>query len=108
MSASKLDRSGFFRPVVVRTQQTRLTLQPQELCVRKNGIEFRAGAPIEPWTEMTVELESPGDAKRIHCNGVVVDCVGNRHAGYRISMIFTGVSPHDQTRLNALAVARPL
>lgn len=51
------------------------------------------------WTEMTVELELPG-TKSFTCSGVVVSCRGNRHSGYDVSLVFTGVSEQAQQRLN--------
>jgi hypothetical protein len=32
-----------------------------------------------------------------------VSCNGNRHAGYMVSMLFTGLSKQAQSRLNTLA-----
>jgi hypothetical protein len=34
---------------------------------------------------------------------VVISCTGNKHAGYHISMVFTGMSKQAETRLHALA-----
>jgi hypothetical protein len=52
---------------------------------------------------MTVTLQSPRDTGRVHCTGVVVACNGNRHDGYSVSMVFTGLSKQSQARLNLLA-----
>ena len=102
MSSSKLDRSGLFEPVAVKTPQTQLALPPSAVKVRKNGIEFRTAKPIQAWKEMTVELQSPGEAKRVNFSGVVVACDGNRHTGYLVSMVFTSVTRQAQERLNLL------
>jgi hypothetical protein len=103
MSTSKLDTSGVFETISVQTQQTRLTLPAHAIRFRKNGIEFRSVKPIPTWTEMTVDLQSPWDGKKVHCTGVVVDCNGNRHAGYLVSMVFMNLSRQSQERLAELA-----
>src|ERR1700756_758114 len=103
MSARKIDGAGEFQPVTVQTRQTRLSLAPGEVRIRKNGVEFRSGSPITTWTEMTVTLQSTRDSGRVHCTGVVVACNGNRHSGYTVSMVFTSLSKQSQARLNLLA-----
>jgi hypothetical protein len=102
MSSSKLDRSGVFAPLSLAAPQTQLSLPPNAVRVRKNGIEFRTTKAIPVWKEMTVELQSPGETKRVNFSGVVVACEGNRHSGYLVSMVFTSVSRHAQERLNLL------
>ena len=102
MSSSKLDRSGVFEPLTLETPQTQLSLPPTAVRVRKNGIEFRTTKSIAVWKEMTVELQSPGETKRVNFSGVVVACDGNRHSGYLVSMVFTSVSRQAQERLNLL------
>lgn len=104
MSARKLVNAvGLFNPVTVQSQTTRLDLAPGAVTIRKNGIEFRTDAPIPAWTEMTVTLETPPDARKLNCTGVVVECNGNRHTGFRVSMIFTNLSRQAQARLSSLA-----
>jgi hypothetical protein len=100
MSARKIESPSVFTPV---TLQTRLTLSASDVCIRKNGVEFRSATPIAAWTEMTVTLQSNRDAGKVHCNGVIVACNGNRHNGYMVSMVFTGMSKQSQARLNTLA-----
>jgi hypothetical protein len=39
---------------------------------------------------------------------VVVQCAGNKHAGYHVSMVFTGLSPQAQARLATMASAARL
>ena len=80
-----------------------LSLSPDSVIIHKNGIEFRSATPFSEWTEMTITLQSPGDAGRVHCTGVVVACTGNRHAGYHVSMVFTSLSKQAQARLSTLA-----
>ena len=103
MSARKLDSSTAFQPVTVQARQTRLSLAPSEVRIRKNGVEFRSATAINPWTEMTVTLQSSRDAGKVHCTGVVVACNGSRHDGYSVSMVFTSLSKQSQARLNLLA-----
>lgn len=52
---------------------------------------------------MTLTLSSK-DGGKVHCNGVVISCTGNRHTGYHVSMIFTSLTKQAQARLNAMAV----
>ncbi|MBM3834521.1 MAG: hypothetical protein FJ403_14870 [Verrucomicrobia bacterium] len=106
MSTSKLDRSGIFQPLKIESQQTRLSLPANAIRFRKNGIEFRSEKPIPNWTEMTVDLQSPKDGKKVHCTGVVVDCQGNRHAGYYVSMVFMNLSRQSRERLTQLAYSQ--
>ena len=103
MSASKLGRSDPFNPVTVHSQTKRLSLSENAVRIRRNGIEFRSDMAIPVWTEMTVALETPFDPKKFEANGVVVDCHGNRHAGYAIALVFTNLSLPDKARLQLLA-----
>lgn len=104
MSARKLENRGDFAPVTVQAQKTQLTLPPDAVCIRKNGIEFRTGTPIPPWTEMTIDVQSPRDSRKARCTGVVVACTGNRHGGYHVSVLFTNLSRQSQVRLSQLAL----
>lgn len=106
MSTSKLDTSGIFQTAKISSAQTRLALPASAIRFRKNGIEFRSDDPIPAWTEMNVDLQSPVDGKKVHCTGVVVDCTGNRHSGYLVSMVFMNMSRQSQERFNQLAVPR--
>ena len=105
MSARKLEPSGAFSAVKVQARKTNLSLPADAVSIRKNGIEFRSPAAIAPWTEMTVDLQSPRSAKKLHCIGVVVACDGDRHAGYLVSMLFTGLSRQTRAQLNLLALS---
>lgn len=51
---------------------------------------------------MTITLASPRGGK-LHCTGVVVHCSGNKHMGYRVSMLFTSLTRQAQAQLNILA-----
>lgn len=107
MSARKLTGSGGFeqRGVTVEARQTRLSLSPESVLIRKNGIEFRSLSPFAQWTEMTVSLQSPADDGKVHCTGIVVACTGSRHTGYHVSMLFTGLTKQSQARLSVMAGA---
>ena len=94
---------AFGQPVSVSGRNVKLELSTEAVSVHKSGIEFRSPTPFTEWSEMTVALQSPQDGSKVSCNGVVVACAGNKHSGYHISMIFTGMTRSAQERLNVLA-----
>jgi hypothetical protein len=106
MSARKADVSGTLHDLTVQARQTRLSLSPDSVVIHKNGIEFRSATPFSPWAEMTLTLQSPGESGRVHCNGVVISCTGNKHTGYHISMVLTGLSKQGEARLSAMAFSQ--
>jgi hypothetical protein len=107
MSARKAASAGSLQQnVTVEARQARLTLPPNSVLIHRNGIEFRSPAPFSPWTEMTLTLQSPRDQGTVHCSGVVISCTGNKHVGYHVSMVFTGLSKQAQARLNTMALAQ--
>jgi len=106
MSMGKLDRSGVFQPVVVQGHTTKLELAAEQVAIRKNGIEFLAARPIAAWTELTIDLRPAGSLRAVRGNGVVVDCTGDRHSGYVVSLMFLHLSPDSQKQLSQLAAAR--
>jgi hypothetical protein len=89
--------------VTVEGRHSRLELSTDAVSVHKSGIEFRSPTPFNEWTEMTVALSSPHDGCKIQCSGVVIACSGNKHSGYRVSMVFTHISEQAQARLNSMA-----
>ena len=103
MSARKAVAVGTIPPVTVEARQTRLSLTPDSVVFHKNGIEFRSSNPFSPWAEMTLTLQSPQGGGKLHCNGVVISCTGNKHVGYHVSMVFTGLSKQAQARLSTMA-----
>lgn len=103
MSAKKFESADSFQHITVEGRQSRLELSSEAVVVHKGGIEFRSPSPFNLWTEMTVALQSPRSSSRIQCSGVVVGCSGNKHAGYRVSLVFTGLSRQAQSRLNLMA-----
>ncbi len=98
MSASK-SKSDPFQTLAEQSFSTVLDLAPHAVRIRKNGIEFQTAREIAPWTEMSVELEIPG-TRSFTCNGVVVACRGTRHAGFHVSLLFTGLTKAAQERLD--------
>ena len=106
MSARSIRSNGALQQVTVEARQTRLSLSPDSVIIHKDGIEFRSATPFAEWTEMTMTLQSPGDGGKVHCSGVVISCTGNKHAGYHISMVLTGLSKQAQARLPTIAYAQ--
>src|SRR6059036_3776298 len=86
MSARKVESADILQPIILQSEALRLDLPTTALVFRRNGMEFRINDPIPVWTEMTVSLQTPGEARRFNCTGVVVACHGSRHAGYLVSM----------------------
>ena len=104
MSAKKYVGGGSFeQPVTVEARQASLELSADTVVICKSGIEFRSPTPFNPWTEMTVALQSPQGGGGLHCHGVVIACSGSNHAGYHVSMVFTSLTKQVQTRLNSMA-----
>lgn len=56
---------------------------------------------MAPWTEVKLALQRPGETKKMECQGVIVACDGSARTGYRISMLFTSLSPQTKARLLA-------
>jgi hypothetical protein len=104
MSAKKFESADSFQQrITVAGRQSRLELSAEAVVIHKSGIEFRSPTPFTPWTEMTVALQSPRGEGRIQCSGVVIACSGNKHAGYQVSLVFTGMSKQAQSRLTLMA-----
>ncbi len=107
MSARKAEIAGpLHHHVTVEARQTRLTLSPDAFVLHKNGIEFRSASPFSPWAEMTLTLQAAHEEGKVHCNGVVISCTGNKHSGYHVSMVLTGLSKQAEARLSALAFSQ--
>ena len=103
MSARKIEPGSLQQHVTIEARQTRLVLSPGSVIIHKSGIEFRSATAFAPWTEMTITLRSPADNGRVNCNGVVIACTGNKHAGYHVSMVFTSMTKQAQARLSSMA-----
>jgi hypothetical protein len=104
MSAGRADRRNPARPQVAASNST-LSLPANAVTIRKNGIEFLSARPLAPWTEVTLAIESSIENRRVTCRGVVVACDGNRHTGYQVSLLFLGITPQLQQRLESLALS---
>jgi hypothetical protein len=103
MSARKFGSIGALEDhVTVAARQTSLMLSPEAVSIHRGGIEFRSEKSFPRWVEMTVNIQSPHDGAQVNCTGVVVDCTGNKHAGYHVSMVFTSLSKQAETRLNSI------
>jgi len=104
MSARKFgNASSFHQQITVEARQTRLELSSDAVVIHKSGVEFRSPVPFNLWAEMTIGLQSSRDENPIQCSGVVIACSGNKHVGYHVSLLFTGMSKHAQSRLNSMA-----
>lgn len=104
MSAGKIERSAP-DTAAFRNPTNTFNLAANAITFRKNGIEFTSSRPVNPWSEIAVGIECPVEQTRVTCKGVVVDCRGSRHAGYRVSLMFLGLTPQVQQRLDSLALA---
>ncbi|MGC3958797.1 MAG: hypothetical protein QM813_12920 [Verrucomicrobiota bacterium] len=105
MSARKISNHNS-TDLTVNSRKASLTLSPEAVSIHKGGIEFRSQTSFPNWVEMTVSLKSPVDDMVVNCTGVVVDCIGNKHEGYHVSMVFTSMSKQAEARLNTMAHAR--
>ena len=104
MSARKIGSIETLKQqVTIGGRQSSLELSMDAVVIHKSGIEFRSPSPFNEWTEMTVELQSPHDGGKLQCSGVVIACSGSKHAGYRVSMVFTSLTEQAQTQLNTMA-----
>jgi hypothetical protein len=109
MSARKIGSVGaLVGQVTVEARQASLTLPPEAVSLHRGGIEFRSQKAFPRWVEMTVSIQSPHDDAKVNCTGVVVDCSGNKHGGYHVSMVFTSLSKVAESRLNASMYSRTL
>jgi len=83
--------------------EAKLDLALCHLAVRKNGIEFLSSRAFPLWSELRVAIGSARDGKMMEANGVVVDCTGNRHSGYVVSVMFFELPPACRQGLELLA-----
>jgi hypothetical protein len=104
MSARKIGNvDPLKQQVTIAGQHSSLELSAESVSVHKSGIEFRSPTPFKEWAEMTIAISSLRDDSKLQCNGVVIACSGNKHTGYRVSMVFTNLSKQAQTHLNSMA-----
>lgn len=104
MSAGRIDRPHTSREATANSGTT-LNLPADAVTIRKNGIEFLSRQPLPPWTEVTLDIESPVEKRKVTCQGVVVACDGNRHSGYQVALLFVGLTPQTQQRLQSIALS---
>ena len=104
MSAKNLTGVNSFQSAVsVTSRGAKLELSADTVSIHKNGIEFRSPAPFKEWSEMTVALQSPQDGSRISCHGVIVGCAGNKHTGFHVALVFTGLTSQTEKQLGVMA-----
>jgi hypothetical protein len=109
MSARKIGSvAALGEHVTVEARQASMTLAPEAVSLHRGGIEFRSEKSFPRWVEMTVSIQSPHDGTKVNCTGVVVDCTGNKHAGYHVSMVFTSLSKLAESRLSTIMYSRTL
>ncbi len=103
MSARKVSVTSLLEEnVTLQGREARLTLAADSVVILRSGIEFRSPTSFPAWTEMNLTLRA-ADNRMVNCSGVVISCSGSKHAGYHISMVFTGMTKQAQARLSELA-----
>ena len=103
MSARKVSpQNTASNQITLQGREKSLALPPESIVIHRGGIEFRSPSPFTSWTEMTLTLQTP-DGEQVQCSGVVVSCTGNKHIGYHVSMVFTGLSEQAEARLADMA-----
>jgi hypothetical protein len=104
MSAKKITGSGKLESsVTLAGREATLDLAAEKVSIQKNGIEFRSPTPFTEWSEMTVSLQLPQDGSTLSCHGIIVACVGSKHAGYHVSVLFTRMTTEAEKQLGAIA-----
>jgi hypothetical protein len=103
MKTTKLDTSGMFEPLTVKSDEIQFTLPPEAVNVRANGVEFLSSQELPVWSELTIELRSPKTHNPIQCNGIVVGASGSKHSGFVISILFVGLEPEAQSQVETLS-----
>lgn len=106
MSARKITNPNLDQQLTVNSRKAALTLSPAAVTLHKAGIEFHSQTAFPNWVEMTITLKSPQDGTTVNCTGVVVDCLGNKHSGYHISMVFTSLTKQAEARLSTMVYSR--
>lgn len=107
MKSCKLDTSGIFDSAKATEKEMEFSLPTHSVQIGKSGISFLSAKAVPLWSELTLDLQSASQNEKIHCRGTVVDCSGNKHTGYVVSITFTGVSPVAQERLSHLTQTLP-
>lgn len=102
MSASKLDRSGVFGVKAQAHPEKQILLSPNAVRIGKNGIEFHSAKSIPLFKEMSMAIQTPGGAKSVRFDGVVVACEGSRNTGYIVSLFCPHLPPQMHARFDLI------
>ena len=107
MKLTETDNSDGFERITMTAQGMEFSFPAHLVNIQENGIEFLSEKEIPTWIQMTVELQPPNHAEPLHCQGIVVSCSGNRHAGYVVSIVFTNNGPEEQDEMSELVYSEP-
>ncbi len=102
MKSCKLDTSGVFDAATAAAKEMELSLPPHSVHLRENGISFLSSKAVPRWSELILDIQSPSQNRKIHCRGTVVDCSGNKHKGYVVTITFPSLAPEAQERLSEM------
>ncbi|GDY22662.1 hypothetical protein LBMAG56_40090 [Verrucomicrobiota bacterium] len=102
MGAKKILSTRDRNPLNVQSPETTLSLGAGQYTLWQSGIEFHSPKPLALWGEMVVEVTTVADQKKINANGIVVECRGNRHSGYAVTMVFMNLTKQAQGELSHL------
>ena len=105
MKAARADHSGVFSSVTPSLDKAPAPLHPGTFYLSEKGLTFRSTTRLATWTEVDVELELPAESRlrcrRIHCNGVVVECrPANPDPGYDVTLLFLELGKRTHCELS--------
>jgi len=101
MKAAKKDLSGVFRSVSMPVRGQRN--EPKTALVSASGLTFSSAKYVAPFTEVRLRLQNPRSGS-IKCNGVVVECQGDRiRRGFRVAVAFLNVPQQVRNELRHAA-----
>ena len=106
MGAKRLASSGNLNPLNIQSPETTLSLGAGQYTLWQSGIEFHSPKPLALWGEMAVEVTAIADQKKISANGIVVECRGNRHRGFAVTMVFMNLTKQAQGQLSHLLLPK--
>ncbi len=106
MGAKHIPSGRDLNPLNVQSPETTLALNAGEYTLWQTGLEFHSPKPLNLWSEMAVEVTTVADNKKISANGVIVECRGNRHQGYAVTMAFMNLTKQAQTQIGHLLQPR--
>jgi len=76
-----------------------VTLTKGTYKVRSSGLEFFSEKELELYTELSLSVEHPETHKVVNFSGIVINCAGNRHEGFLVSLVFTNITQEAQLSL---------